>query len=138
MIIKGNKITEYEKEHNRLSYKNLIDYCFCDMVLCNNIVEKFNLDLLNNIPSFDTLPDDEKKEYIDEDDYYNQWYDECYQYYIVELNCDEDFIINNTNLLLYYCDDLEVYVLGVDHFGTSWDYILTNAKLDEIDIYYNH
>ena len=38
-----------------------------------------------------------------------------------------------TDELVFYCDRLNMYIWGVTHFGTSWDYVLTNIKLVDGD-----
>lgn len=51
---------------------------------------------------------------------------ECYQYYIVSDNGAE--ILKKCNEIVYYNEELDMYVWGVTHFGTSWDYVLTDIK----------
>lgn len=55
------------------------------------------------------------------------WYD-VYQYYIVS----EDgarVLEEITNELVYYHEELNMYLWGVTHFGTGWDHVLTDVKL---------
>ena len=49
---------------------------------------------------------------------------EIFQWYIVS-NGGAD-ILQEMNELVYYCYELDLYVWGVTHWGTSWDYVLTN------------
>ena len=60
----------------------------------------------------------------------NDTYEEIYQYYIID---DETArrLMENTNELVYYNNRLDIYVLGVLHYGTSWGYVLTEFKLIE-------
>ena len=63
-----------------------------------------------------------------EEEEQESYYPECYQYYIVsnpgaELLKEYDFIV-------WYNEELDMYVWGVTHWGTSWDYVLTNIKLE--------
>lgn len=51
---------------------------------------------------------------------------ECYQYYIVSDNGAE--ILKEINEIVYYNEELDMYVWGVTHWGTSWDYVLTDIK----------
>ena len=55
---------------------------------------------------------------------------EIFQYYIIS---DEgaDILKRETNEIIYYNDELDMYVWGVTHFGTSWDYVLTDIALRE-------
>lgn len=53
---------------------------------------------------------------------------EIYQYYIVDDNGAE--ILKNCNEIVFYNEELDMYVWGVTHYGTSWDYVLTDIKID--------
>lgn len=56
-------------------------------------------------------------------------YVEFYQYYIVG---DEAlYYLKENNETVYYIPDLNLYVWAVSHFGTSWDYVLTNIKINK-------
>lgn len=46
--------------------------------------------------------------------------DEVFQWYIIS---DPTFAIQHTNELVFYDEELDVHVLGVTHWGTSWDYV---------------
>lgn len=52
--------------------------------------------------------------------------DEIFQYYIVDGNGAE--ILKEINEIVFYNDALDMYVWGVTHWGTSWDYVLTDIK----------
>lgn len=56
------------------------------------------------------------------------YYPEIYQYFIVSDNAVSILALNNE--IVYYIEDLDVYVWGVTHWGTSWDYVLTNIKIE--------
>lgn len=51
---------------------------------------------------------------------------ECYQYYIVSDNGAE--ILKEINEIVFYNEELDMYVWGVTHYGTSWSYVLTDIK----------
>lgn len=53
---------------------------------------------------------------------------EIYQYYIVS-DSGADIIKRYTNDPVYYLPALDCYVWGVTHWGTSWDYVLTDCKI---------
>ena len=40
-----------------------------------------------------------------------------------------EFLAENTDELVFYNERLHVYIWGISHFGTSWDYVLTNVRL---------
>lgn len=71
---------------------------------------------------------EELKEQLEEleeeqEDSYNA---EIFQYYIVDDNGAE--ILKEINEIVFYNEELDMYVWGVTHWGTSWDYVLTNIK----------
>lgn len=43
------------------------------------------------------------------------------------------FLAEHTDELVFYNETLDVYIWAVTHYGTSWDYVLTNVKLKEMD-----
>lgn len=117
--IHENDLNSYEKEHNRLSYMNLF-YKDDRLILCNNIAYDFeDLELVSG-------------DYYDEE---NDYCTDIYQYYIIDDDLAER--LKDINEIVYYHNRLDIYVLGVTHFGTSWDYILTDLKLvKDSDGYY--
>ena len=52
--------------------------------------------------------------------------DEIFQYYIVSDNGAK--ILKEINEIVFYNEALDMYVQGVTHWGTSWDYVLTDIK----------
>lgn len=54
---------------------------------------------------------------------------EIYQYYLCNIGQWDKEQCLKAGLILSYSDMLDCDVLCVDHFGTSWDYILTDVKL---------
>ena len=54
---------------------------------------------------------------------------EIYQYYIVS-SSGADLIQEYTDDPLYYLPLLDCYIWGVTHWGTAWDYVLTDCKLE--------
>lgn len=117
----GNEVSEYGKENGYVDYRTLAK-CF-DAVLCNDITKLF-YSTINN-------------EYNEPELYNGSDYDEdgdCYanifQYYIIDNNGAE-ILKEWTDEVVYYIPVLDIYVWGVTHFGTSWDYVLTDIKIDE-------
>ena len=39
-------------------------------------------------------------------------------------------ILQEINEIVYYNETLDMYLWGVTHYGTSWDYVLTSIKID--------
>ena len=54
---------------------------------------------------------------------------EVFQYYIVDDNGAE--ILKDADELVWYCEELDMYLWGVTHYGTSWNYVLTNIEIIE-------
>lgn len=54
---------------------------------------------------------------------------EVFQWFIVN-DAGADIIKRYTNDPLYYNNDLDMYLWGVTHYGTSWDYVLTDIELN--------
>ena len=56
-------------------------------------------------------------------------YEEIFQYFIISDNGAE-ILKNYTNEIVFYNETLDMYVWGVTHCGRSWDYVLTDIRLD--------
>lgn len=53
---------------------------------------------------------------------------EVFQWFIVD-----DWgarLLQDINEIVYYNEKLGMYLWGVTHYGTSWDYVLTSIKID--------
>lgn len=74
----------------------------------------------------------ELQEQIDELEREQDEQQEIFQYFIVS-DAGAD-LLKDYGEIVYYIPALDVYVWGVTHYGTSWDYVLTNIKieLDEV------
>lgn len=110
-------LNEEEKRTGKISYRRLIER-IGNIWLFNNAPELSEYDfdfVLNN------EYDEENDEYID-----------IYQYYLIDINSytlEKLQELKVKDLIIAWSEKLGEYVLFVDHFGTSWDYVLT-------DIYY--
>ena len=103
-------------KQERTNYREMIDFCCENMILNNNIISN----LQEKGFYFDTYCG---TYYNEEEDYY---YD-VYQYYIIGER-DAERLQEYTNELVYYCEDLDMYILGVCHFGTAWGVVSANWK----------
>ena len=114
-----SKLNEYEKKYKKISYRKLIEYLFTDVILCNDITKLF----YSNINGEYIEPEIEiGTDYNSDEDYY---YD-IYQYFIVDFpNFNLDFMKKycQNEIILYYIEKLDLYILGVDQFATSCDYV---------------
>lgn len=53
---------------------------------------------------------------------------DIFQWFIVSDNGAD--ILKEAGEIVYYNSELDMYLWGVTHWGTSWDYVLTNIKID--------
>lgn len=110
----GNEISTYGQENGYLDYATF-SKAF-DAVLNNNIYQMgWNIGT-----GWETV---NGSEYDEETDTYK----ESFQYYIVS-DRGAELIQEYTNDILFYHEELDIYLWGVTHFGTSWDYVLTDVE----------
>lgn len=148
----GNEVSEYGQEHGYVDYRTLAKAF--DAVMNNDIIQK-TIDIgyweqesgfvdhseeieelqeaieelmLDNENDEHTEEIDELQEKINEleEEQENAYNAEIYQYYIVDGNGAE--ILKEAGEIVFYNDALDMYVWGVTHWGTSWDYVLTDIK----------
>lgn len=43
------------------------------------------------------------------------------------------FLEEFTDEIVFYNERLDMYIWGVTHFGTAWDYVLTDIELEEVE-----
>lgn len=99
-----------------------------ELILCNNIVDIDPYIFDNHINGeLYSYYNSDGEEVNWNDDYEYEEICEIYQYYIVSERC-ADFLQRHTDKLLFYSDKLECYILGVSHFGTSWNMLPTSFK----------
>ena len=53
---------------------------------------------------------------------------EVFQWYIVDDGGAR--LLQDINEIVYYNEDLDMYLWGVTHYGTRWDYVLTSIAID--------
>lgn len=109
----GHKVSEYGLENGYLDYLTL-SKIVGDCILNNNIYEHAGYETWEL----------ESGEEENEDGYFL----DVYQYYIIT-ESGARFLSEYTDELVYYNERLDMYLWGITHFGTSWDYVLTDIKL---------
>ena len=72
---------------------------------------------------------EELKERIEELEREQDENPEIYQYFIIS-DRGAEILQDLTDEIVYYLPALDVYVWGVTHGGTAWDYVLTDIKID--------
>ena len=111
-LLKNEKMGEYEKEQGFASYATIVDMFARDILLCNNILE-LDVSVLDNIEM--------REDYEDVPD--------IFQWYLCNLtDFDKEYLIN-AGVVLSYSNLLDLDVICVNHWGTGWDYVLTDVKL---------
>ena len=108
----GVTVSDYGLENGYLDYLTL-SKIVGDCILNNNLIEETRFigwELVNG------------------DDYKEDEYEEIYQYYIIS-ESGYEILSRLTDEIVYYNEALDVYLWGITHFGTSWDYVLTDVKL---------
>ena len=109
----GIKVSEYGLENGYLDYYTLASI-LVDCILKNELYE------FGGYENWELVNGEEE----DEDGNYC----EVYQYYIISYG-GYDFLKEYTDEIVYYHEELDMYLWGITHFGTSWDYVLTDIKL---------
>ena len=112
--IYGVKVSEYGLENGYLDYLTL-SKIVGDCVLNNYIYEHAGYE---NWELYNGLEEDEDGNYY-----------EIYQYYIIS-ESGARFLRDYTDEIVFYNEDLDLYLWGITHFGTAWSYVLTDVKLN--------
>ncbi len=63
-------------------------------------------------------------------EYEQEQQQEIFQYYIID-DAGAQILQDWTDEIVYYIDYLDIYIWGVTHYGTSWDYVLTDIKIEK-------
>lgn len=72
----------------------------------------------------------EKREAIEELEREQDEPREVFQWFIIS-DSGARILQECTNEIIYYLPALDIYIWGVTHFGTSWDYVLTDIKIEK-------
>ena len=72
----------------------------------------------------------ELEQQIDELENMDPIYYDIYQYYIIS-ESGASILKDYTDEIVWYNEELDMYVWGVTHYGTAWDYVLTDIKIEK-------
>ena len=111
----GVKVSDYGIENGYVDYRTLAKVVG-NMVLNNYVI---NYEIENWEIEKGTIEEEEQEEEEEP---------EIFQYYIIT-PYGAKFLKDHTSEIVYYNDELNIYLWGITHFGTSWDYVLTDIKL---------
>lgn len=104
----GNEVSEYGQEHGFLDYGTLSEAF--DSVLNNDIMSA------TESAGFYWEQESGSPE------------EEVFQWYIVDGEGAD--ILKDIGEVVYYNADLDMYLWGVTHFGTRWNYVLTDVPIN--------
>ena len=150
-------LSEQEKNLGKFSVANLVQYYDIAMILCNNItsmnidciscpkyidnddiqtwINEYNNELLiddYDVETFDDLTDDDIEEIINNygDDIMDDLglYPDVFQWYIIR---ESDVYWLENDYPIYYCDELDLYIVGITHLGISWDMVYANVEVPQ-------
>ena len=99
------------------NYKVAVNWLGNSLILCNDIPEK-DCSIYDNM-RFNSYDEE------------NDTYTEIFQWYLTDCTeSDVEYLEEHFGLLFTYSDMLDLYVLCVDHYGTSWDYVYCETDLE--------
>ena len=110
----GHKISDHGIEHGYVDYATLAKSF--NLILNNDIMEKTaSIGFWEPIQGFD----------IDEDGDNLQ---EIFQFFIID-DCGAKILQELTDEILFYNEELDMWVWGISHYGTGWEYVLTDIPI---------
>lgn len=112
----GNRISDYGREHGRVDYATL----------AASFQHVLNNEKIIPATGWENWEVENGTDYDEETDEYN----EVFQYYIIS-DQGAEILKDYTDEILYYNQQLDMYVWGVTHWGTSWDYVLTDIRCEK-------
>lgn len=110
----GNKINPYGLKNGRVDYATL--------------AKSFQKILANDIRDTDV----ENWELIHGFDNEDYWEAEIFQTYLIDAQGAE-ILQYWTDEFVWYNANLGLYAWGVTHYGTAWDYVLTDIECDKVE-----
>lgn len=103
----GEEVSEYALEKGRLDYRTLARI-MGDVIANSQLIQYFDWEQVLGYENDDMI---------------------CQHFVISRYGFG--VLREYTDEIVYYCDELDLYLWAVTHTGTSWDYVLTDIKLVE-------
>lgn len=127
---RGVEPSMYARQHNRLDYLAL-SQIIGDCILNNSIHSATDYDDWELVNGFDFWAYDKEGNEVEpwSDEEYDREYVDIYQEYIIS-EAGAKFLQEYTDQIIYYNSELDIYLWGITHFGTGWDYVLTDIELE--------
>lgn len=122
----GNAISDYGIKNGYVDYATFARAFNC--VLNNDILSStydigYWEQVSGQIDNSDEI--EEEIEEIEDEEYEEP---EIFQYFIVDRLGAE--LLQDINEILFFNEELDMYVWGVTLYGTVWDYVLTSIEID--------
>lgn len=108
-------VSEMARKENRLDYASMVEW-----VTDGSMVPL-------NVSPWKMAEDWERQYESDEDDEDDE---EVFQWFIISDDAAQ-FFMQFTNELIYYSEELDMYILGVTHLGTAWSCVMTEWEIEE-------
>jgi hypothetical protein len=118
-----------KEEFESISYSELakrVGDCILNNEIHSRIGEDFVFELINGESDYCYKHETKEECEKDSDNCEFESRDIC-QEYIISKNGAE-YLQKYTNEIVYYCKELELYLWGITHFGTSWNCVFTEIK----------
>lgn len=139
----GEDISTSEREQGYINYSTLAK-AVDSMVLCNDLIPKtqaanigywetdngfdYYYENLETGEQLDPLDYDSLSEEQKEREEWEERYFDIYQYYIISSRGAE-ILSDLTDEIVFYNEELDLYVWGITHFGTMWSGVNTSIKI---------
>lgn len=116
-MVSGSNVTYEDSDGNILDYEEYTDKLEELQERLEDAEAEDNLELVSELEN--EIDDLEHSEH----------YSEIFQYFIISAQ-GASILEEYTNEIVYYNETLDLYVWGVTHWGTSWDYVLTDIPCE--------
>lgn len=116
-MVSGSNVIYEDSDGNTLDYEEYADKLEELQERLEDAEAEDNLELISELENeIDDLKNSER-------------YSEIFQYFIISAQ-GASILEEYTNEIVYYNEALDLYVWGVTHYGTSWDYVLTDIPCE--------
>lgn len=120
------------QNNNSIDFENYLNYSFdFDLItydLLKDMINNYDFDLdyfLNDLEL-------ELKDYFDLN--YDPYFDlDIFQYYIIKEN-DKELFEKYTDYPIFYCNDLDLYLIGITHYNMGFNLIFTQKSFTNLYI----
>lgn len=129
-----DSVSEHGLDNGYCDYRSLSNRLDA-MILNNDIFKAGDFEAWNPIDEdlIYSIGENNREEEEEEVEFYDTYLDileDTYQWYMV--NHRDAMVLTDFQQVVIYNEDLNVYLWCVGHFGTSWDYVLTNIKIESV------